>query len=177
MPMIVVNVGELLECDQRDEIATRGCDPCVALIVIYNHGIGDRGSQYIKRCAHFSVDIRLPEGQRRAPQRQQLVQTALDPVLEAYFPREHIRRVGFATGGNHRGSGAEDIVNRLRAYFQNHPIVEWVNRDSLRTANDLILGLNNQHWPFTHDPPHNSCAELKARDQPLDEKSSQKETS
>src|SRR6185437_14412306 len=67
IPMIVVNVGELLECDERDEIATRGCDPCVALIVIYNHGIGDRGSQYIKRCAHFSVDIRLRRGREEPP--------------------------------------------------------------------------------------------------------------
>jgi hypothetical protein len=174
MPMVVVNVGELLECDESSEIATRGCDPCVALIAVYNNGVGDRGSRYVKRCAHFSVGIRLPEGGRRAAERQQLVQTALDPVLTAYFPLDRMRRVGFATGGGTRHSGAEDIVARLRSYFQNQPMVEWNNRDSLRTANDLIIGMDNQHWPFTHDPAHNSCAELNGRDQPFEEKASSK---
>ena len=168
--MIVVNVGELLECDESDEIATRGCDPCVALIVIYNNGIGDHGSQYIKRCAHFSVDIKLPMGAKQASGRQQLVQAALDPVLNAHFPLKNVRRVGFSTGGFSRNLGAEEIVTRLRSYFQEQRFMEWAKCDSLRSHNDMIMGAKGQIWPFTHENPANSNAELRGRDQPLDEK-------
>ena len=171
--MIVVNIGELLECDETEEIATRGCDPCVALIAIYNNGIGDHGSRYIKKCAHFSVEMDL-----RSKITQQRIETALNPVLTTCFPlTQNIRRVGFSTGGCCLGMGATEITSRLRSYFSEQLVVQWGNRDSLRTVNDVIWGFKNQIWPFTHAHRRNSYAELNDRDAPaleLKEKESPK---
>jgi hypothetical protein len=160
--MVIVNVGELLECGHDEDIATRGCDPCVALIAVIAVTAG-HGGQHVKRCAHFSVNMRMPP---RID--QQRIDTALDPILRAFFPlNENIRRVGFATGGQSPGMGAKEIMTKLEKYFGAVPWGKWENCDSLRTFNDLILGLKNQIWPFTNAFPDNEVAELNDRDKPV----------
>jgi hypothetical protein len=147
---ITVNVGELLECDQNDEIRTRGCDPCVGLVVIYNHG---GGGNLVKRCAHFSVNF-------AGPYNQHIINTALDPVLNNYFPVVNIVAVGFTWGGGGAGMGSVQICNRLRAYFAGNAPIESAVSDSITTNANAIQIVNNQHWAFTHNPNHNLEAEL-----------------
>jgi hypothetical protein len=145
---ITVNVGEILECDETNEVRTRGCDPCVGLIVIYVN------EEVTKRCAHFSVNIagRLT---------QDIINAALNPVLEAQFPLSNIKAVGFTWGGNAVDMGGDLIFNRLTDYFVEQPILVQSNEnDSLTTAKLEINLLNNQNWPWTNDPANKLLAEL-----------------
>ncbi|WP_327437879.1 hypothetical protein [Pseudomonas donghuensis] len=151
---VTVNVGELLECDGTDNIRTRGCDPCVALIVIYQNG---QNGAIAKRCAHFSVDYGPPYTQAR-------VDASLDPVLTDYFPLNGntIRAVGFTWGGNAAGMGSVQIFNRLTQYFNGLDVQSSTTKDSITTNGEEILILDNQNqWVFTNQPASNSLAELK----------------
>ena len=149
---VTVNVGELLECDQNDNIRTRGCDPCVALIVIFNNG---GAGQVVKRCAHFSVGM-------AGPYTQGHINAALNPILANYFPLDesNVLAVGFTWGGYSPGMGAVQICNRLREYFNGLNVLESATQDSLTTNGNVIQALNMMHWAFTFPLPHNQEAEL-----------------
>jgi len=146
-----VNVGEILQCGKNIEIRTRGCDPCVALIVIYGNG-----ESAVKKCAHFSVNMSGPLNQKR-------IDTALNPILEKHFPLPNISAVGFATGGESydRKMGAKEIFTRLAEYFPGDKIVAQSKKDDSLTSVQLgIRALKNNDWPFTNDPASNSDADL-----------------
>ncbi len=150
--MPTVNVGEILECDQNAEIRTRGCDPCVALIIIYTNGGITR-----KKCAHFSVNI-------AGPLTQAAINAALDPILMGEFPLPLPANaiVGFTWGGNNHGMGGNEIFTRLGTYFPAANIVVQSNQDdSLTTAGLTINAMNLQVWGWTNVPPANLRAELQ----------------
>lgn len=147
---ITVNVGELLECDGSNEIRTRGCDPCVGLIVIYQN---DPNGVVTKRCAHFSVGFAGPYTEAR-------VNASLNPVLAAYFPLSNIIAVGFTWGGFSPGLGAEQICSRLTQYFSGHNVQSSNNHDSITTNGNAIQLLPVQVWDFTNNPAANLLAEL-----------------
>lgn len=144
---ITVNVGDILECDQNDEIRTRGCDPCVGLIVIYNNGSG----KVVKRCAHFSVGF-------AGPYTQANINARLNPILDNYFPQVNILAVGFTWGGGGAGMGSAFIYNRLTEYFAAVAPVQSETNDSITTNGNNIQILNGEVWPY--DPQHNNQAEL-----------------
>lgn len=145
---MTVNVGEILECHAGEDIRTRGCDPCVALIAIYTlNGV------ITKRCAHFSVGI---------PGRlnQVVINAALNPVLQANFPLVNLTSAGFTWGGRTFGMGGDLIYNRLNQYFAGHINVQGQQADSLTTNGLGIQILNQQVWPWTNIPAANAAAEL-----------------
>ena len=146
---ITVNVGEILECDQNNDVRTRGCDPCVALIAIYING-----AITTKRCAHFSVGI-------AGPLTQSVINAALNPILMANFPLANINAVGFTWGGQSVGMGGNFIFTRLGTYFQEaNIVVQSHQNDSLTTAGLEINASNGQTWAWTNDPASNALAEL-----------------
>jgi hypothetical protein len=141
---ITVNVGELLSTDD-DQIRTRGCDPCVALLVIYAD---------TKKCAHFCVSFAGPYTQANINQR-------LDPILEAHFPLEDIIRVGFTWGGQAAGMGSTQIMNRLAEYFGDHHPIFSNAYDSISSTEENEIAFSNlEVWPFTNEPPLNQYADL-----------------
>lgn len=146
---VTVNVGEILQCDQNDEIRTRGCDPCVGLIVIYVNA-----GNTTKRCAHFSVNI-------AGALTQAIINAALNPILNGHFPLPNIQAVGFTWGGNSLGMGGDLIYARLQEYFAGHPITSSNQRDSLTTTNGQVIQLSNtKTWAWTNNSALNSDAEL-----------------
>ncbi len=152
MMPITVNVGELLECDETDEIRTRGCDPCVALVVIYQNG---QAPALIKRCAHFSVNF-LP------PYTNAIMAQVMNPILAANFPLDgNIVAVGFTWGGNAAGMGSVQILATLTQYFNGlNPLISQ-DQDSISSNGNVIVLSNLQQWAFTHVPPENLAAELR----------------
>ncbi|CAL2078115.1 hypothetical protein [Tenacibaculum sp. 190524A02b] len=149
MPPITVNVGEILEVNQNNEIRTRGCDPCVGLIVIYDAG----GGNLIKRCAHFTVNFAGPYTQDRIDQ-------ALNPILNNFFQPIGIISVGYTWGGGAAGMGSNFICNNLDIYFADFNPVSSNNNDSITSNGANVQLLNNQHWAFTNIPPLNNNADL-----------------
>ncbi|MEG4170597.1 MULTISPECIES: hypothetical protein [unclassified Microcoleus] len=145
---VTVNVGEILDCDQNDEIRTRGCDPCVGLIVIYVNA-----GNTTKRCAHFSVNIAGVLTQDR-------INAALNPILDGHFPLANIQAVGFTWGGGGVGMGSAFICVRLQVYFVGQPINWSAQNDSLTTNGGGIELSNGRTWAWTNDPPLNGYAEL-----------------
>jgi len=147
---VTVNVGEILQCNQNDDIRTRGCDPCVGLIVIYNAG----GANRLKKCAHFSVGFAGPFNQGN-------IDAALNPILAGNFPLPNIVAVSFTWGGGGAGMGSVEIMNRLNAYFAGQPgLAASAINDSITTNGDNIQILNNQNWAFTNNPALNQNAVL-----------------
>jgi hypothetical protein len=146
---VTVNVGEILQCNQTDEIRTRGCDPCVGLIVIYVNG-----GNTTKKCAHFSVNI-------SGALTQDIINAALNPILNGHFPLANIQAVGFTWGGCSPGMGGNLIYARLLEYFAGKPITSSNQRDSLTTNGQVIQLLNNQNWDWTNDPALNLNAQLQ----------------
>ena len=143
------NVGEILDTDQYNDMRTRGCDPCVGLIVIYDQGNGN----LVKRCAHFTVNFAGPYTQARIDQ-------ALNPILQNYFPQKDIVTVGYTWGGQSKGMGSDLIYNNLQAYFAAFQPVESNTNDSITTNGQNIQVSNNEQWAFTFNPPNNSFADL-----------------
>jgi hypothetical protein len=146
---ITVNVGEILETDQTDEIRTRGCDPCVGLIVIYDIGNG----RLVKRCAHFTVNFTGPYSQAR-------IDNSLNPILNQFFQPIGIVSVGFTWGGFTPGMGSNFICNNLGIYFADFNPIQSNNRDSITTNGQNIQFFNNQPWNFTNNPAINNNADL-----------------
>lgn len=146
---LTANIGEIVECGANDDVRTRGCDPCVALIVIYGEP-----SKITKKCAHFSVSIKGP------PVKEKVLK-ALDPVLTNEFPLKGVKAAGYAWGGANKRLGAEIIAERLAQYFKDvKDLVQVANRDSLSTKGTAIVASNDK-WPWTNDPPRNQLADLK----------------
>lgn len=146
---ITVNVGEILDTDQTNEIRTRGCDPCVALIVVYDTG----NANLIKRCAHFTVNFPGPYSQERIDQ-------SLNPILNQFFQLIGIVSVGFTWGGGSRGMGSDFICNNLEIYFADFNPIQSNTHDSITTNDQNLELLNNQIWDFTNNPAANSSADL-----------------
>lgn len=165
MATITVNVGECLTCKLSDDIRTRGCDPCVALIAI---------SETKKTCAHLSVNAALPQkgalrdkeaGAIAAFQRDsesgKSVLKALDQLLAGHFPLADLTKVGFTWGGNNKQQGAELITDALAKYFSGKEIVEsGASCDSLATIGDKIVASKNSDWKFSSKEPTNLLAQL-----------------
>ncbi|HBG07914.1 MAG TPA: hypothetical protein DDY22_20750 [Geobacter sp.] len=148
---ITVNVGEILECAQNDEIRTRGCDPCVGLIVIYDTG----GGSVVKRCAHFSVGLRGPYTQAK-------IDNVLNPILANHFGKDHIVAAGFTWGGQGAGMGSAFICNNLARYFGDFNAQHSAENDSITTNSNVIEISNNALWDYTYDPSDNASAELNS---------------
>lgn len=146
--MPVTNVGEILECDQNDEIRTRGCDPCVGLIVVYVNA-----GNITKRCAHFSVNMAGALTQVR-------INIALNPILNERFPLDNIQAVGFNWGGGCVGMGGDLIYARLQLYFAEQQITMSNHADSITTDGQDIQLTNAEIWPWTNVPALNAFAEL-----------------
>ena len=148
---ITVNVGEILQCDHTEDIRTRACDPCVALIVIYKNG-----DSVIKKCAHFTVsfDGRLYRDS---------IEQALKPVLQENFPLKHIHKVGITWGGNALGLGGDLVFSCLGLYFAgiNGVIVSSHNDSICSNGLDLCVS-NGEIWNWSNIPASNGLAELQA---------------
>ncbi|NEP12207.1 MAG: hypothetical protein F6K14_18770 [Symploca sp. SIO2C1] len=171
---ITVNTGEILQCNQTDNIRTRGCDPCVGLIVIY---VNENNA--IKKCAHFSVND--PDNILQNAD-QNTINQVLNPILEEFFPLagihfqnthfENIHAVGFTWGGGAEGQGSNFIFNRLRGYFSEENIViERENIDNITTHGlNIQIGYQNAFnppdWPWTNDPANNHDAQLNLENDP-----------
>lgn len=147
--MITVNVGELLQCDDKNDIQTRGCDPCVALIVIYK-----KINSIEKKCAHFSLGIGGRPDQNR-------IEQSLNQIIQNHFPLLNINSVGITWGGRVQGMGGNIIFNRLVQYFNGQVIQQSQQNDSISTNGLQIVIANNQVWPWTHDPATNDIAEIR----------------
>ncbi|MBS1772040.1 MAG: hypothetical protein JST82_04220 [Bacteroidetes bacterium] len=142
---VIANVGEIVDTYDGEEVGTRGCDPCVGLVVIYENGT--------KKCAHFCVSY-------AGPYTQANINARLNPILLANFPNVEITSVGFTWGGNTPGQGAELICNRLLEYFHNNVAVTSNTNDSIISNGDGVQISNLQVWPFTNDPASNQFADL-----------------
>lgn len=159
---ITVNVGEILECDDKNEIRTRGCDPCVALIAIY-----EDEKLITKRCAHFCVNMAGSLNQNR-------IDNALKPILEKHFKLDKLKAVGFTTGGEDYklekrqfSMGSKEIFLGLQKYFPgDKTVVKSSDCDSLTTAELGVKAVKldkktAENWKFTNNPAKNQDADLK----------------
>jgi hypothetical protein len=140
---VTVNVGEI-STTNNDEIRTRGCDPCVGLIAIYNNQ---------KVCAHFSVGYAGPYTDANIGQR-------INPVLQLHFPVAGLVAVGYTWGGGAAAMGSAQIINCLNAHFAGHAPVVNQTRDSITSNGNAIEFLNLQTWDYTNVPAANTNAEL-----------------